>query len=60
MARRLSHLVNNLSEGISGIKCKYGCDDKKFETCEIKYKCCDCFLQYTNFKDDLIESKCLC
>ena len=21
---------------------------------------CDCFLEYTNFKDDLIEYKCLC
>ena len=26
----------------------------------IKYKYCDCFLEYTNFKDDLIEYKCLC
>ena len=26
----------------------------------IKYKCCDCFLEYTNFKDDAIEYKCLC
>ena len=24
----------------------------------IKYKYCDCFLDYTNFKDDLIEYKC--
>ena len=24
------------------------------------YKHCDCFLEYTNFKDDLIEYKCLC
>ena len=28
---------------------------KKCETCEIKYKYCDCFLEYTNFRDDLIE-----
>ena len=27
--------------------------------CRIKYKCCDCFLEYINFKDDLIEYKCL-
>ena len=33
---------------------------KKRETCGIKYKYCDCFLEYTNFKDDLIEYKCLC
>ena len=28
---------------------------KKRETNGIKYKCYDCFLEYTNFKDDLIE-----
>ena len=33
---------------------------KKCETCRIKYKYWDCFLEYTNFKDDLIEYKCLC
>ena len=26
----------------------------------MKYKYCDCFLEYRNFKDDLIEYKCLC
>ena len=31
---------------------------KKCETCRIKYKYYDCFLEYTNFKDDLIEYKC--
>ena len=30
---------------------------KKCETCGIKYKYCNCFLKYTNFKDDLIEYK---
>ena len=33
---------------------------KKCETCGIKYKYCDCFLEYMNFKDDLIEYKCFC
>ena len=33
---------------------------KKCETFRITYKYCDCFLEYTNFKDDLIEYKCLC
>ena len=33
---------------------------KNCETCRSKYKYCDCFLEYTNFKDDLIEYKCLC
>ena len=56
----LSNVVNNLSEGIHRIRCKYGHDDKKYQTCRIKYKYCDCFLQYKNFKDDLIEYKCLC
>ena len=40
MASSLSNLVNNLSEGIHKIKCKYGHDDKKCETCEIKYNYC--------------------
>ena len=31
---------------------------KKYETCKIKYKACDFFLEYTNFKDHLIEHKC--
>ena len=53
-----SNLVNNLSEGHHRIKCKLG-HDGKCETCGIKYKYCDCFLEYTNFKDDLIECKCL-
>ena len=39
------------------IKCKYKHDDKKSETCRIKYKHCDCFLEY---KDGLIEYKYLC
>ena len=34
--------------------------DKKSETFGIKYKHCACFLEYTNFKDSLIEYKCLC
>ena len=33
---------------------------KKRQTCGIKYKYCDCFPEYMNFKDDLIEYKCLC
>ena len=60
MASFLSKLVYNISEGIHRIECKYKHDDKKWETCGIKYKYCNCFLEYTNFKDDLIEYKCLC
>ena len=44
MASSLSNLVNNLSEGIHRIKCKY----------------CNCFLECNSFKDDLIEYKCSC
>ena len=57
MTSSLSNLVNNLSERIHKIKCKYGHNDKK---CETPYELFDCFLEYTNFKDDLIEYKCLC
>ena len=32
---------------------------KKYEKCGIRYKYCDCLIQYTNFKDDLMECKCL-
>ena len=32
MASSISTLVNNLSQGIHKIKCKYGHDDKKCET----------------------------
>ena len=60
MASLLSNLVNNLAEGIRRIKCKFGDNPKKCETGEIKYKYCDCFLEYTNFKDDLVEYKYLC
>ena len=58
MALSLSNLVNNLSEGLHRIKCKLGNDDKKCEICGIKYKYWDCFLEYSNFKDDLIVYKC--
>ena len=49
-----SNLVKNLSEGIHRIKCKHGHNDKKCETFGIKYKYCDCFLEYLNTKDDLM------
>ena len=59
MGSSLSNLVNNLSEGIHRIKCKFEHNDKKCEICGIKYKYFDCFLEYTNFIDNLMESKCL-
>ena len=32
---------------------------QKCETCGTKYKYCNCFVEYTNFKGDLMEYKCL-
>ena len=60
MASALSNLVIKLSEGIHRIECRFGHHNKKCETCGIKYNYRDCFLEYTNFKDDLTEHKCLC
>ena len=60
MASSLSNLVNNLSRGIHRIKDKFGHADKKCETCGTKYKHFDCFLECTDFKDNLIEYQCLC
>ena len=60
MASLLSNLVNNLAEGIHRIKCKYVHDNEKFEICRIKYKNCESFVEYTNFKDNLIKYKSLC
>ena len=57
MASPLSNFVNNLAEGINKIECKYGHDHKKCETCRIKYKWCECFLELTNIKDNIIEWK---
>ena len=56
----LSNLVDNLAEEIHKIKCKFGHDNKKSETCGIKYKDIKCCLEYTNVKDDWILYKCLC
>ena len=43
MASSLSNLVDNLAEGIH----------------KIKWKDCDCFLEYESVKDNLIKYKCL-
>ena len=55
MASSLSNLATHLSVGIPRIKCKYGHNDKK---CDMMIKYCDCFLEYVNFKANLIETKC--
>ena len=60
MANSLSTLANNLSEGIHKNKYKYRLDDQKCQTCRIKYKYSNLFFEYKEFKDDLIEYRCLC
>ena len=60
MAISLSILVNNFAEGIYWIKCKYIQNYKKYETYRIKYKDCDCLLEYAKFNNNVIEYRCLC
>ena len=60
MASSLSNLVNSLTKRIHKIKCKSENDNKICETCRIKNKDFVRFPESTNFKDDLIEHKCLC
>ena len=60
MTSSLSSLFNNLAEGILKVECKYRPNGKNFETCGIKYKYCNRFLECTNLIGDLLEHKCLC
>ena len=60
MESSLLDLANNLAKGIHNVIYKNLHDNKKCETYGIKYKDCACFLEYTNFRDSLIEYKCLC
>ena len=60
MANSLSTLANKLSEEIHKNKCKYGLDNQKCQTYRIKYKYSDLFFEYTKYRDDLIEYRCLC
>ena len=55
MASSTSNLVNNLSERLHRIKYKLEHDDRRCETCGIKYT----YYEYTNVEDRLIEYKCL-
>ena len=59
MASSLSNLVNNIFERIHKIECKYGHNERKYEARGITTEACNCFLEYKNFKDNLIEYKCL-
>ena len=55
MAGSSSNFVNNISKVIAKILCKHWHEDKKCQTFKIKYKYCHYFVEYTNFKNDLIE-----
>ena len=52
MASALSSLVKSISEEIHKNKYKYWHDDENYG---IIYEVCHCFLEYKNFRDDLIE-----
>ena len=60
MASFLLNLVSNLAEGIHKIKCKYGHDDEKCQTCGIKNKDWDYFLEYINFNGSFKKYKFMC
>ena len=57
MASSLSNLVNSFLEEIDKINSKYVQDNRKCETWRIKYKHCNYFLEYTTFKDDLLDTQ---
>ena len=50
MARSWSHLVNNLSEGINRVKCKYGHDDKNVQLVELDISVATVLLNKQIFK----------
>ena len=65
MVSSLSNLVNNISEGIHKIKCKYRHDDKNVKLAELNINIGTVFFfffffEFTNFRNDVIEHKCLC
>ena len=59
MAGSLLNLVNNLSERIDKIKCKYGHDDKKMLNLWNYIQSMRLFSWTNKLKDDLIEYICL-
>ena len=62
MASSLSNPVDNPAEGIHKLKYKMNTLIKKEKRVELstKYKNFECYLEYTNVKDDLTKYKCLC
>ena len=57
MTSSLLSLANNLAEQIHKIKCKHKHDHKIWETHGIWYQYGNCFLEHTNFQDDLLKHK---
>ena len=55
MGSLLSNRVNNIAHGIHKLNVNTGRMIKKYETCGIKCKDCQCFFEYTRLKDELIE-----
>ena len=55
IAQDLWQANHHLAEGIYRIKYKYQHNDKEYGTQGIKYKDCECCLEYTNVKDNLIQ-----
>ena len=53
MASSFSNLVNNFAEGIYKIKGKYEPNDKNVKLVQLNTNN-NCFIEYTNFKDDLV------
>ena len=60
MASSLSNFAKHLAQGIHGSRCTYGYDNKTFEKCGIKYKDCECYVEYINSKYYSLILKCLC
>ena len=54
MASSPSNLAQNFAKGTHEIKCKCGHNNQKYETFGNKHKDCECYLEYTSNKDDLI------
>ena len=60
MSSSLSNLVSILSERVIELNVTIGTMIKNVKLVELHTKYATVFFEYTNFKDDLIEWKCLC
>ena len=55
MASSLSNIVNSLAKKFIKLNVNTDVMIKKYETCGIKYKDCECCLECTTLIDDLME-----